>query len=132
MAVDTSRFGLSADSAKERPYLASMGIYVFSRQTLFDLLDKHPGHKDFGKEIIPEALARGDLGRLGELVSASHESSRDLFENSCAELDALVDIARHLDGCLGHAAKTASGRMVKKPRRAPEAEVRPWKNARKC
>ena len=60
MAVDTSRFGLSADSAKERPYLASMGIYVFSRQTLFDLLDKHPAHKDFGKEIIPEALARGD------------------------------------------------------------------------
>ena len=60
MAVDTSRFGLTADSAKERPYLASMGIYVFSRQTLFDLLDKHPGHKDFGKEIIPEALARGD------------------------------------------------------------------------
>ncbi|WP_390128210.1 glucose-1-phosphate adenylyltransferase [Synechococcus sp. HIMB2401] len=60
MAVDTSRFGLSADSAKKRPYLASMGIYVFSRQTLFDLLDKHPGHKDFGKEIIPEALARGD------------------------------------------------------------------------
>ena len=60
MAVDTSRFGLSEASAKERPYLASMGIYVFSRQTLFDLLDKHPGHKDFGKEIIPEALARGD------------------------------------------------------------------------
>ena len=60
MAVDTSRFGLSADSAKQRPYLASMGIYVFSRQTLFDLLDKHPAHKDFGKEIIPEALARGD------------------------------------------------------------------------
>ena len=28
--------------------------------------------------------------------------------------------------------QTASGRMVKKPRRAPEAEVRPWKNARKC
>ena len=60
MAVDTSRFGLSPASAKERPYLASMGIYVFSRRTLFDLLDKHPGHKDFGKEIIPEALARGD------------------------------------------------------------------------
>ena len=41
-------------------------------------------------------------------------------------------VLAHLDGCLGHAAKTASGRMVKKPRRAPEAEVRPWKNARKC
>jgi glucose-1-phosphate adenylyltransferase len=60
MAVDTSRFGLSADSAKERPYLASMGIYVFSRDTLFDLLHQNPTHKDFGKEIIPEALARGD------------------------------------------------------------------------
>ena len=40
--------------------LASMGIYVFSRDTLFDLLDKHPGYKDFGKEVIPEALKRGD------------------------------------------------------------------------
>lgn len=60
MAVDTSRFGLSADSAKERPYLASMGIYVFSRDTLFDLLHQNPTHKDFGKEVIPEALERGD------------------------------------------------------------------------
>ena len=60
MAVDTSRFGLSVDSAKERPYLASMGIYVFSRETLFDLLDTKPSHKDFGKEVIPESLARGD------------------------------------------------------------------------
>ena len=60
MAVDTSRFGLSSESAKERPYLASMGIYVFSRETLFDLLDQHPEHKDFGKEVIPQALSRGD------------------------------------------------------------------------
>ena len=60
MAVDTSRFGLTAEAAKEKPYLASMGIYVFSRKTLFDLLDSHPDHKDFGKEVIPEALARGD------------------------------------------------------------------------
>ena len=60
MAVDTSRFGLSAESARNKPYLASMGIYVFSRATLFDLLHKNPSHKDFGKEVIPEALARGD------------------------------------------------------------------------
>ncbi len=60
MAVDTSKFGLSVDSAKERPYLASMGIYVFSRETLFDLLNKNPSHTDFGKEVIPEALGRGD------------------------------------------------------------------------
>jgi len=60
MTVDTSRFGLSSESAKARPFLASMGIYVFSRDTLFDLLDSNPGHKDFGKEVIPESLARGD------------------------------------------------------------------------
>ncbi len=60
MAVDTSRFGLTPQSASERPYLASMGIYVFSRSTLFDLLNKNPEHKDFGKEVIPESLGRGD------------------------------------------------------------------------
>ncbi len=60
MAVDTSRFGLEANEAAEKPYLASMGIYVFSRSTLFDLLNKFPSYTDFGKEIIPEALGRGD------------------------------------------------------------------------
>jgi len=60
MAVDTSKFGLSTESAKNKPYLASMGIYVFSRNTLFDLLNKFPDHTDFGKDIIPEALSRGD------------------------------------------------------------------------
>ena len=60
MAVDTSRFGLEANEAKEKPYLASMGIYVFSRSTLVDLLNKFPSYTDFGKEIIPEALGRGD------------------------------------------------------------------------
>jgi len=60
MWVDTSRMGLSADEALKRPYLASMGIYVFSRDTLFDLLAKNPSATDFGKEIIPESLRRGD------------------------------------------------------------------------
>ena len=60
MWVDTSRMGLSPAEALKRPYLASMGIYVFSRDTLFDLLAKHPGATDFGKEIIPEALRRND------------------------------------------------------------------------
>ena len=60
MWVDTSRLGLSADEALKRPYLASMGIYVFSRDTLFDLLAKNPTATDFGKELIPEALQRGD------------------------------------------------------------------------
>jgi glucose-1-phosphate adenylyltransferase len=36
-------------------FLASMGIYVFSRQTLKPLLDNQ--HTDFGKHIIPTAIA---------------------------------------------------------------------------
>ena len=60
MWVDTSRLGLAADEALKRPYLASMGIYVFSRDTLFDLLHRHPGATDFGKELIPASLDRGD------------------------------------------------------------------------
>lgn len=38
-----------------REYLASMGIYVFNRQVLFDLLEGN-NRTDFGKEIIPQSL----------------------------------------------------------------------------
>ncbi len=38
----------------DKPYMASMGIYVFSTKLLFELLET-PGD-DFGKEIIPAAL----------------------------------------------------------------------------
>ncbi|SFD81332.1 glucose-1-phosphate adenylyltransferase [Chitinophaga sp. CF118] len=39
-----------------RHYLASMGIYIFSRQTLYDLLNDQVASTDFGKEIIPYAI----------------------------------------------------------------------------
>ncbi len=57
MAVDTTVLGLSKEKAKELPYIASMGIYVFDKQVLLDLLEKNPSHTDFGKEIIPAAAA---------------------------------------------------------------------------
>ncbi|MCP9824748.1 glucose-1-phosphate adenylyltransferase [Synechococcus sp. EJ6-Ellesmere] len=60
MKVDTARRGWAEAGAARRPYLASMGIYVFSRDTLFDLLAQNPGSTDFGKEIIPTALGQGD------------------------------------------------------------------------
>jgi glucose-1-phosphate adenylyltransferase len=42
-----------------RNYLASMGIYVFSRQVLMDILkDVYPDYPDFGKEIIPNSIDR--------------------------------------------------------------------------
>ncbi|MFQ3173359.1 MAG: glucose-1-phosphate adenylyltransferase [Flavobacterium sp.] len=36
-------------------YLASMGIYIFNRELLIDLMS-NPDTKDFGKEIIPQAV----------------------------------------------------------------------------
>ena len=53
MQVDTTRLGLAADKAGEQPYIASMGIYVFEKQVLLDLM-KAAG-TDFGKEVIPSA-----------------------------------------------------------------------------
>src|SRR5687768_9511395 len=43
--------GVSAD----KPFVASMGIYVFSREVLLEILQKTG--VDFGKEIIPGAIA---------------------------------------------------------------------------
>lgn len=59
MRVDTGGMGLSAEDAAKRPYLASMGIYVFKRDVLFKLLAENPEATDFGKEIIPTALQDG-------------------------------------------------------------------------
>ncbi|NEQ28505.1 MAG: glucose-1-phosphate adenylyltransferase, partial [Microcoleus sp. SIO2G3] len=53
MAVDTTVLGLSPEAAKQMPYIASMGIYVFKKQVLMDLLRAEPDKTDFGKEIIP-------------------------------------------------------------------------------
>jgi len=41
--------------AKGRVYLASMGIYIFNRKTLYDLLQGND-RTDFGKEIIPQSI----------------------------------------------------------------------------
>ena len=46
-------------------------------------------------------LARNDLAGFGQLMYASHESSRTLFENSCPELDVLVDAARQMAAVAG-------------------------------
>lgn len=48
-----------------------------------------------------DALAQGDLPALGRLMNASHDSLRDLYEASHADLDRLVDTARGIDGVLG-------------------------------
>jgi glucose-1-phosphate adenylyltransferase len=39
----------------EKPFVASMGVYVFSRDVLMDLLEASDA-RDFGREVIPSAL----------------------------------------------------------------------------
>ena len=58
MRVDTTRFGLSPEEAEKRPFLASMGIYVFNYERLIELLGEDPERFDFGGEIIPSAIKK--------------------------------------------------------------------------
>ncbi|MBU6228133.1 MAG: glucose-1-phosphate adenylyltransferase [Cyanobacteria bacterium REEB459] len=61
MRVDTTSLGLDPQQALQKPYIASMGIYVFKRQVLIDLLDRYADCTDFGKEIIPKAAPHYNL-----------------------------------------------------------------------
>ena len=56
MRVDTMQFGLDDIEAAKRPFLASMGIYVFNYNRLVDLLKTDNSWIDFGREIIPAAI----------------------------------------------------------------------------
>ncbi|MEP7274685.1 MAG: sugar phosphate nucleotidyltransferase [Acidobacteriota bacterium] len=55
MRVDTTTFGLSREEAERRPYLASMGVYLFKFSTLREML-KDDQYTDFGGELIPAAI----------------------------------------------------------------------------
>ncbi len=46
---------VSRDDEK-RPFLGSMGIYLFNTKVLIDMLTTHPKHDDFGRDIIPESI----------------------------------------------------------------------------
>jgi len=51
-----------------RNYLASMGIYVFNKEILYEFLNEvHPNATDFGKEIIPDSISNY------KVVSYQHE-----------------------------------------------------------
>ncbi len=56
MGTSIPRGSAAGGVTPEKPFVASMGIYVFSRDMLLEILQE-PGI-DFGKEIIPKALGR--------------------------------------------------------------------------
>jgi glucose-1-phosphate adenylyltransferase len=82
-----------------RSYLASMGIYIFNRQLLFDLLlTEFKDATDFGKEIIPQSINKykvasyqyegywTDIGNIHSFFEANLDLTKDiplfnLFDN---------------------------------------------------
>ncbi len=77
--------------ASDRHYLASMGIYIFNRALLFDLLQhEFLQATDFGKEIIPQAIQQfkvasyqysgywTDIGNIRSFFESNLELTKDL------------------------------------------------------
>lgn len=56
-----------------------------------------------------QALAAGDLRRMGQLMAASHDSMRDDFEITVPAVDQLVDILQTAIGDVGGARMTGGG-----------------------
>jgi len=71
-----------AQADPDRPYIASMGIYLFTRDVLLELIEQEVGD-DFGRELIPAALGRyqvrafshrdywADVGTIGSFYEAN-------------------------------------------------------------
>lgn len=90
MAVDTTAFGLSAQEAAERPFLASMGIYIFTTEVLEERLAADESSTDFGKHIIPNMIADchvqaycfdgywADIGTVRSFFDANMDLTRPL------------------------------------------------------
>jgi galactokinase len=77
---------------------------INERRDIPDLLRRRARHVVEENERVwraVELLEAGDGCGFGELMNASHESSRRNFENSAPELDLLVSIAQRLTGVLG-------------------------------
>ena len=79
-------------------YLASMGIYIFNKELLVEIM-KNPNTKDFGKEIIPQSIGKEkilsyqyegywtDIGNIDSFFEANLGLTDDipkfnLFDNS--------------------------------------------------
>jgi glucose-1-phosphate adenylyltransferase len=91
-----------AMKAQGRNYLASMGIYIFGRNVLFDLLqEEFSDATDFGKEIIPFSISKHqvvsfqyegywtDIGNIHSFFEANLALTQDvpafnLFDNKKA------------------------------------------------
>jgi len=79
-------------------------VELARRGDLPDLVRRRAAHVVGENERVWRAvklLEAGDGIGFGRLMTESHESSRQNFDNSTVELDLLVSIAHQLDGVLG-------------------------------
>jgi galactokinase len=81
-------------SAEVEQHRASLTTEQFSRV-------RHVTREIERVRAAAAALEKGDLVAVGKLLVASHQSSRELFANSCPELDFLVDHLVPLPGVYG-------------------------------
>ena len=84
------------------PKLIDMAWGSFSgRNAIAGQRARHVVTENARVQATVEALKRGDWEAVGEALWASHASLRDDYEVSVPEIDALVEIAREVDGVLG-------------------------------
>ena len=82
----------------------TMAEWVLYRGGLSETTSKRAVHPIGEDERVLQGaglLAKGDLKGFGALMYDSHESSRNWFENSCEELDAIVDAAKAIPEVYG-------------------------------
>ena len=82
----------------------SCAEWILYRDGLDETMAKRAVHPIGEDERVVNGAAlleKGDLAGFGALMFDSHESSRTWFENSCAELDTIVDVAKKTPGVLG-------------------------------
>lgn len=61
----------------------------------------HAVYENMRTKAAKSALESGDIRRFGELMNASHDSLRDLYEVTGVELDTMVEEARKIEGTIG-------------------------------
>jgi len=82
----------------------SVGQLEAQRREMPELIYKRCLHVVQENDRVVETVQRlrgGDMELVGQLMGESHASLRDLYEVSCAELDAMVESAQRLPGFIG-------------------------------
>lgn len=82
----------------------TMAEWVLYRGGLSETTAKRAVHPIGEDERVLQGAAlleKGDLAGFGALMYDSHESSRNWFENSCEELDTIVDAAKAIPAVYG-------------------------------